>query len=39
MGEKMEFVTISHWDLAEVTDEMMEEAKLLWRTSLQKLVM
>ena len=23
----MEFVTISHWDVPEVTDEMMEEAK------------
>ena len=27
MVEKMEFVTISHWDVPEVTDEMMEEAK------------
>ena len=24
---KLEFVTISHWDVPEVTDEMMEEAK------------
>ena len=27
MGEKMEFVTISHQDVPEVTDQMMEEAK------------